>query len=352
MFSSLILPPETSSTSLGGTTTDRVAVGARRYQFLAIRFLPVQAQTDLLLPVQGSRVGVGAAPWINMPAARQGESVASRRPRGTLTPAQSVLAVLGKTGSTANVDRLDLKIVDPDASLTGRRKRKTSSTSQLANGSQSEDDAAYEDDPEASGIEAKLIIKLVCKHGMFISCRCPRPGLDADGYVGVTKKHSLHLASSDFLRAEVNSDTTPSSLTISAKSLRDILDHFALVAPTGRHNDGGMGVRGENQLGWMFTRTQVRIKSWEGVQQALMTEIKIDAGEFGQENYWVHEPRVDLTIPMKEFRVSDRAGRTTQWLTQAGSPYPRRATQRQPPYCLLGSLPACHSHLTLERSRR
>ncbi|ORX37984.1 Rad9-domain-containing protein [Kockovaella imperatae] len=199
---------------------------------------------------------------------------------------QSVLAVLGKSGSMINVDRVDLKIVDPDQSLHVRKRQRSRSTASRENGTQTQDDADYEDEEEAEAgaIEAKLIMKLVCKHG-------------------VTKKHSLHLAATDFERAEVNPDTTPSFFVISAKSLRDMLDHFAIVAPTGMGSAGGLSVRSENQLGWMFTRNQVRIKSWDTGQQTLMTEIKIDPGEF-EEGYYVEYDRVDLTIPMKEFRAT------------------------------------------------
>ena len=82
---------------------------------------------------------------------------------------QSVLAVLGKPGATVNVDRLDLTIVDPEQSLS-RTRRKTISTPSQANPS-AEDDDEYEgtEDVELGGIEAKLIIKLVCRHGRSYS---------------------------------------------------------------------------------------------------------------------------------------------------------------------------------------
>lgn len=44
------------------------------------------------------------------------------------------------------------------------------------------------------------------------------------------------------------------------------------------------------------------MKSWETGQTSLSTEIKLDpTGEFV--NYWLEGERVDLTVPMKEFRV-------------------------------------------------
>ena len=81
-----------------------------------------------------------------------------------------------------------------------------------------------------------------------------------------------------------------------------MLDHFALVSAPGLGPTGMSSLKGESQLGWMFSRKEVRIKSWEGASQALMTEIRVDSREF--EDFWVEAERVDLTLPMKEFRVS------------------------------------------------
>lgn len=114
----------------------------------------------------------------------------------------------------------------------------------------------------------------------------------------MTKKHSLHLGPSQFLRVEVDPDSTPSSFSVSARSLRDVIDHFSFAAPGFNAN----GFRGEHQLGWMFAGGEVRMKSWETGQTSLSTEIKLDpSGEFV--NYWLEGDRVDLTVPMKEFRV-------------------------------------------------
>jgi cell cycle checkpoint control protein RAD9A len=66
---------------------------------------------------------------------------------------QSVLAVLGKASSVANVERLDLKIVDPEQSLVRKRKNREDT------------EQSEESDDESRTIEAKLIMKLVCKHG-------------------------------------------------------------------------------------------------------------------------------------------------------------------------------------------
>ena len=122
-------------------------------------------------------------------------------------------------------------------------------------------------------------------------------------YSGVTKKHSLHLGTTEFLRAEVDPNSTPSSFSISARALRDMTDHFSSVAGFNGGRDGSSSTRSENQLGWMFGKNEVRLKSWEGAHHALSTEIRVDVGEF--DHYWVEVDRVDLTLPMKELGVSD-----------------------------------------------
>jgi cell cycle checkpoint control protein RAD9A len=216
---------------------------------------------------------------------------------------QSVLAVLGKASSIASVERLDLTIVDPDSSLRKRRKR-DKSRSETAT-PRDEDDYEHSEDEAVGGIEAKLIMKLVCKHGEFgiLQFRTARgdstSGMGRGLIIGVVKKHSLHLGTSEFLRAEVDPDTTPSTFTVSARALRDMLDHFSLAAPGFQANTG---YRGENQLGWMFAQHEIRVKSWETTQSSLCTEIKVDPAEF--DYYWLeNNVRVDLTLPMREFRV-------------------------------------------------
>ncbi|OCF37047.1 hypothetical protein I316_00952 [Kwoniella heveanensis BCC8398] len=215
---------------------------------------------------------------------------------------KSVLAVLGKTSQITTVNRVDLRIVDPSDDLRppqhqkrGARGRREMTAARSHAGDRDgedelEDERRFgdEDDWESSddarvGIEAKLIMRLVCKHG-------------------VTKKHSLHLGSSDFLRANVDPDTTPSGFVIETRTLRDWLDHFSIVSSSGygaaNHSSGG-----SNQLGWMFTQDEVRIKSWEAMGGGgLSTEIKVDVDEF--QDYEITEGRVDLTLPMREFKAT------------------------------------------------
>ena len=114
------------------------------------------------------------------------------------------------------------------------------------------------------------------------------------------KRHSLHVATSEFLRAEVDPNSTPSSFQVSARSLRDFLDHFSAATPGFERGNGG--IPPDPHLGWMMGKKQIRMKTWETGQSSLSTEIKLDPDEF--EYYWLEGDRVDFSVPMKEFRVS------------------------------------------------
>ncbi|ORY34976.1 Rad9-domain-containing protein [Naematelia encephala] len=215
----------------------------------------------------------------------QGTSVQQRRGVKCRLLVKSVLAVLGKASSVNNVDRIDLKIYDPDEQLHEKRRRRRSTKDHDGTGDEQEES---EEEQEEQGRGSILIMKLVCKHG-------------------VTKKHSLHLASTEFLRAEVDPDTTPSGFKVSARSLRDMLDHFSIAVSSSSNYAGlgggvGVSIKAENQLGWMFAKHQVRIKSWDGANRDLSTEIVLDPEEFDE--YEVYDDRVDLTLPMKEFRAT------------------------------------------------
>ncbi|KAK4685786.1 hypothetical protein P7C73_g4354, partial [Tremellales sp. Uapishka_1] len=199
---------------------------------------------------------------------------------------KSVLSVLGK-GSLNTVDRLDLRIVDEEDNLKSR-KRKRGSQSQSRSQSRTEDDDEDEDEEEeGERREATFMIKLVCKYG-------------------VTKKHTLHLAASEFLRVEVDPDSTPSYFNITPKILKDWLDHFSATAlgqsSSSRHNNE---TKGENQLGWRFGKEDIRLRSWEGAasMSQLSTEIRIKKADF-EDGYWVEGEEVELTLPMREFRAT------------------------------------------------
>lgn len=124
--------------------------------------------------------------------------------------------------------------------------------------------------------------------------------------IGVTKTHALHVGSSEFLRADVDPASTPSGFVIDARNLRDWLDHFhiSLTTSSASSSGGAVTIKYENQLSWMFAPQEVRIKSWEGGSKDLSTEMRLDPKEFV--DYYVYDDRrVDLTLPMREFRVSE-----------------------------------------------
>jgi len=78
--------------------------------------------------------------------------------------------VLGKASSIATVERLDLTIVDPDSALR-KKSRKATSRSETET-PREEDEYDHSEDEAVGGIEAKLIMKLVCKHGELCSLPC------------------------------------------------------------------------------------------------------------------------------------------------------------------------------------
>lgn len=113
------------------------------------------------------------------------------------------------------------------------------------------------------------------------------------------KKHHLHIQDDAYRRVDVDQDTTPSGFLISAKVLRDWLDHFTIAFGSGV----GGNVRGDSHLAWMFTDHEVRAKNFENAStSALSTEIKIDVKEF--QDYGIDAERVDFSLPMREFKVS------------------------------------------------
>ena len=70
-------------------------------------------------------------------------------------------------GTGSNVERLDMTIYDPHESLRSKRKSTGSS-----NGTSREVHVDEDSEDEAvTGIEAKLIMKLVCRHGKLT---CPQ----------------------------------------------------------------------------------------------------------------------------------------------------------------------------------
>jgi cell cycle checkpoint control protein RAD9A len=124
---------------------------------------------------------------------------------------------------------------------------------------------------------------------------------------GVLKTHSLNLSPCTFLIAVVDPNSTLSRFVVPAKTLKDWIDHFALSGSTTSvpANATNPSNKYESELGWYFGEQEVRVKTWEGgggaTKKGISTEIKVDVNEF--EEYYVEDPPVTLTFPMREFRV-------------------------------------------------
>ena len=98
-----------------------------------------------------------------MPAAGQGKLTSPRSSGEGELKVQSALSVLGKASPSSNVERVDLKIHDPDNSLRSKRKRNRAIHDGDTTGIEGSDDEL------SRGIEAYLVMKLVCKHGKLPS---------------------------------------------------------------------------------------------------------------------------------------------------------------------------------------
>lgn len=179
-----------------------------------------------------------------------------------------MLAVIGKASAVNTVERIDLRIVDPQGGLTAA--------------TQAED--GEDDDVRVHELSSRLEIRLVYHHG-------------------VVKKHSLHLHSSQFLRVIVDPDSTPSGFQISARELKEWLEHFSIAFGSSSNPNGS--IKGDSQLAWRFGAHEVRVKNFEtGPSSTLSTEIKLNVGEFKDYGVFHEEGDVDLALPMREFKVS------------------------------------------------
>lgn len=96
----------------------------------------------------------------------------------------------------------------------------------------------------------------------------------------------------------------PSGFMISARTLRDWLEHFNIAFSATTNANGA--VRGDSQLAWRFGKKEVCVKTFENAStSSLSTEVKLNVGEFGDDYEVLHEDdRVDLALPMREFKVS------------------------------------------------
>jgi hypothetical protein len=103
-----------------------------------------------------------------------------------LTP-QSVLAVLGKPSAVSAIERLDLRIYDPEGGLRAVSSSASSNANSSVNGTRSATGAYEEDDymdmQDMNIRESVLVVRLVCKHGEYLFARagtvwavvCTRP---------------------------------------------------------------------------------------------------------------------------------------------------------------------------------
>lgn len=129
---------------------------------------------------------------------------------------------------------------------------------------------------------------------------------------GILKTHSLNLADDSFLVAVVDDDTLTSRFTVPARTLRDWVDHFNLSAGGGGTQKLGDGtsIKYESELSWLFGVERVKIKTWEGgassvLRRSISTEISLSIREF-EEYLLGDDAPVQMTFPMKEFKVSPR----------------------------------------------
>ncbi|KAH8086341.1 Rad9/Ddc1, partial [Filobasidium floriforme] len=192
---------------------------------------------------------------------------------------KSVLSVLGRSTSSQNILRLEMRIADPSRELKSRRQ---------GQGRVVDNEDESEEDVQSNSRESRLILKLVCKHG-------------------VIKTHSLNLGASPFLVATVDPATLTNLFVVPARTLRDWLDHFAAsgstTAKAGTEATGNVN-RQESELGWYFHPEQIRVRTWESgsaARRAISTELKIGVTEFDE--YDVAEI-VCLTFPLREFRAA------------------------------------------------
>lgn len=122
---------------------------------------------------------------------------------------------------------------------------------------------------------------------------------------GITKKHFLHLHASEGLRVVVDTESQPSGFLVSARTLRDWLDHFSIAFTSSTSSSGA--VRGDSHLAWQFTQSNVKIKNYESATTSVLaTEVTLDVRDFSQ--YLLEQDVVVLSLPMREFKVSSLSG--------------------------------------------
>ncbi|KAF7964661.1 hypothetical protein HWV62_36787 [Athelia sp. TMB] len=175
--------------------------------------------------------------------AKRAENVDDVQPVTGQLLTKSLLSILRHRTFEKSVEKCELSILDGPSSLDGDE----------------------EDEDSRDSLESLLIIRLHCKHGLLV------PGVpDTDN---------------------------ESHLSIAAKTVKDMIDHF----PTAK------GPKSDPQLIWNFGPDEVQLRSWEtsldlkGKTQ-LSTELTISAEEF--EVYRVYCPPITIAFHLREFNAT------------------------------------------------
>ncbi|KAI0299267.1 Rad9-domain-containing protein [Russula brevipes] len=143
------------------------------------------------------------------------------------------------------------------------------------------DGMSNHEDEDLEGLDAKLIIRLHCKHG-------------------IVKTHRLVLQTpSSQLHLHVPEAPNESHVVIGPKAMRDMIDHF----PSTRG-------KADPQLIWVFDDTEVQVRSFENSLDGrggrkhwqLATELTISADEF--ENYDIFATPISLAFHLREFNAT------------------------------------------------
>ncbi len=86
------------------------------------------------------------------------------------------------------------------------------------------------DDSEHDSLESRLIVRLYCKHGIYLPWSPPTiqsPNSDFCRYnIGVVKTHRLLLHSTELVMPSTSDSPDESRLTVAPKAIRDLIEHF------------------------------------------------------------------------------------------------------------------------------
>ncbi|TFY50908.1 hypothetical protein EVJ58_g10835 [Rhodofomes roseus] len=140
-------------------------------------------------------------------------------------------------------------------------------------------DAPAQEEDEQDSLESRLTVRLHCKHG-------------------VVKTHRLLLQTPNSLLAPAIPDAQyHSRLTIGARAVRDMIEHFPLQR----------GPKSDPQLIWTFNEYDVEMRGMETIMTGktgpqLATELIISAEEF--DRYEVFDTPLTLSFHLREFNAT------------------------------------------------